>query len=190
MSAALSGFEGKGLTVEQRNGRIYVSMDNKLLFPSGSAAVDTKGREAIGKLSKAIENEKELSILVEGHTDTDKIGAGSSYKDNWDLSVARATSVVRIMQESSKVDPVRITAAGRGESNGRSERQGEEPSDRGGANPRPEGALQLGEGVRVRKRKERVARWPTRSWHPLRLRIRPSGRGAGGSGDRCSLSAC
>ena len=101
--------------MEQRNGRIYVSMDNKLLFPSGSAAVDTKGREAITKLAKAIENEKDLSILVEGHTDTDKIGAGSTYKDNWDLSVARATSVVRIMQESSKTDPVRITAAGRGE---------------------------------------------------------------------------
>lgn len=115
VSQALSGFEGKGLTVEQRNGRIYVSMDNKLLFPSGSAAVDTKGREAISKLAKAIENEKDLSILVEGHTDTDKIGAGSTYKDNWDLSVARATSVVRIMQESSKTDPVRITAAGRGE---------------------------------------------------------------------------
>lgn len=115
VSQALSGFEGKGLTVEHRNGRIYVSMDNKLLFPSGSAAVDTKGREAIGKLAKAIENEKDLSILVEGHTDTDKIAAGSAYKDNWDLSVARATSVVRIMQESSKTDPVRITAAGRGE---------------------------------------------------------------------------
>lgn len=115
VSQALSGFEGKGLTVEQRNGRIYVSMDNKLLFPSGSAAVDAKGREAIGKLAKAIENEKDLSILVEGHTDTDKIGSGSAYKDNWDLSVMRATSVVRIMQESSKTDPVRITAAGRGE---------------------------------------------------------------------------
>ena len=115
VSQALSGFEGKGLTVEQRNGRIYVSMDNKLLFPSGSAAVDTKGREAVSKLAKAIENEKDLSILVEGHTDTDKIAAGSAYKDNWDLSVARATSVVRIMQESSRTDPVRITAAGRGE---------------------------------------------------------------------------
>ena len=115
VSQALSGFEGKGLTVEQRNGRIYVSMDNKLLFPSGSATVDAKGREAIGKLSKAIENEKDLSILVEGHTDTDQIGAGSAYKDNWDLSVMRATSVVRIIQESSKTDPVRITAAGRGE---------------------------------------------------------------------------
>jgi chemotaxis protein MotB len=115
VSQALSGFEGKGLTVEQRNGRIYVSMDNKLLFPSGSAAVDAKGREAISKLAKAIENEKDLSILVEGHTDTDKITGGSTYKDNWDLSVARATSVVRIMQESSRIDPVRITAAGRGE---------------------------------------------------------------------------
>lgn len=115
VSQALSGFEGKGLTVEHRNGRIYVSMDNKLLFPSGSAAVDAKGREAVGKLAKAIENEKDLSILVEGHTDTDKIAAGSAFKDNWDLSVARATSVVRIMQESSRIDPVRITAAGRGE---------------------------------------------------------------------------
>lgn len=115
VSQALSGFEGKGLTVEHRNGRIYVSMDNKLLFPSGSVAVDAKGREAISKLAKAIENEKDLSILVEGHTDTDKIAGGSTYKDNWDLSVMRATSVVRIIQESSKTDPVRITAAGRGE---------------------------------------------------------------------------
>ncbi len=115
VSAALTGFEGKGLTVEQRNGRIYVSMDNKLLFPSGSAAVDAKGREALTKLAKAIESEKDLSILVEGHTDTDKIQPGGTYKDNWDLSVMRATSVVRILQESSKVDPTRITAAGRGE---------------------------------------------------------------------------
>jgi chemotaxis protein MotB len=115
VSQALTGFEGKGLTVEQRNGRIYVSMDNKLLFPSGSAVVDAQGRDAITKLAKAIENEKELNILVEGHTDTDKITGGSSYKDNWDLSVIRATSVVRIMQESSRIDPLRITAAGRGE---------------------------------------------------------------------------
>lgn len=115
VSAALTGFEGKGLTVEQRNGRIYVSMENKLLFPSGSAVVDAKGKDALGKLAKAIENEKDLSILVEGHTDTDKIQPGSAYKDNWDLSVMRATSVVRILQESSRIDPVRITAAGRGE---------------------------------------------------------------------------
>ncbi|MEO8589629.1 MAG: OmpA family protein [Flavobacteriales bacterium] len=115
VSAALTGFEGKGLTVEQRNGRIYVSMENKLLFPSGSAAVDAKGREAITKLAQAIQDEKDLSIMVEGHTDTDKIQPGSAYKDNWDLSVMRATSVVRILQEGSRIDPVRVTAAGRGE---------------------------------------------------------------------------
>jgi chemotaxis protein MotB len=115
VSAALTGFEGKGLTVEQRNGRIYVSMENKLLFPSGSAVVDAQGREAISKLAKAIENEKDLNVLVEGHTDTDRVTGGGAIKDNWDLSVMRATSVVRIMQESSRIDPLRITAAGRGE---------------------------------------------------------------------------
>lgn len=115
VSAALTGFEGKGLTVEQRNGRVYVSMENKLLFPSGSYAVDAKGKELIVKLAKAIENEKELNVLVEGHTDTDKVQGGGALKDNWDLSVMRATSVVRIMQESSRLDPVRVTAAGRGE---------------------------------------------------------------------------
>ena len=115
VSAALTGFEGKGLTVEQRNGRIYVSMDNKLLFPSGSYAVDAKGKELIGKLAKAIESEKELNVLVEGHTDTDKVQGGGTLKDNWDLSVLRATSVVRLMQETSAMDPLRITAAGRGE---------------------------------------------------------------------------
>ena len=115
VSAALLGFEGKGLTVEQRQGRIYVSMDNKLLFQSGSYSVDANGREIIVKLAKAIENEKDLNILVEGHTDTDRVSGGGALKDNWDLSVMRATSVVRILQESSMIDPLRITAAGRGE---------------------------------------------------------------------------
>ncbi len=115
VSAALTGFEGKGLTVEQRNGRIYVSMDNKLLFPSGSYAVDSKGRDIIVKLAKAIENEADLNVLVEGHTDTDKVTGAGAVKDNWDLSVMRATSVVRIIQDNSKMDPLRITAAGRGE---------------------------------------------------------------------------
>ncbi|HEY0979190.1 MAG TPA: OmpA family protein [Flavobacteriales bacterium] len=115
VSNALTGFEGKGLTVTQRDGKIYVSLDNKLLFPSGSTAVDNKGKEALSKLAKAIENEKDLDILVEGHTDTDKVLPGAAYKDNWDLSVLRATSVVRILQESSKIDPLRITAGGRGE---------------------------------------------------------------------------
>ena len=115
VSAALTGFEGKGLTVVQKNGKIYVSLDNKLLFPSASTAVDQKGKEALMTLAKAIENEKDLNILVEGHTDVDKVLPGATYKDNWDLSVLRATSVVRILQENSHIDPKRITAGGRGE---------------------------------------------------------------------------
>ncbi len=115
VSAALTGFEGKGLTVTQRDGKIYVSLENKLLFPSGSTVVDKQGREALSSLAKAIANEKGLDILVEGHTDTDKVLPGAAYKDNWDLSVLRATSVVRILQESAAIDPLRITAGGRGE---------------------------------------------------------------------------
>lgn len=115
VSKALTGFEGKGLTVEQRGGKIYVSLENKLLFPSGSTVVDQQGRDALVKLAKAVENEKDLNILVEGHTDTDKVLPGAPYKDNWDLSVLRATSVVRILQESSRLDPRIVTAGGRGE---------------------------------------------------------------------------
>ncbi|MBK6627108.1 MAG: OmpA family protein [Flavobacteriales bacterium] len=115
VSRALTGFEGKGLTVEQRDGRIHVSLENKLLFPSGSATVDKQGREALVKLAKAIEADRDISILVEGHTDTDKILPGSTYKDNWELSVERATSVVRILQEASAIEARRITAAGRSE---------------------------------------------------------------------------
>jgi chemotaxis protein MotB len=113
VSQALTGFEGKGLTVTEKNGQVYVSLDNKLLFPSGSTVVDKKGREALENLAKAIENDKDVNIMVEGHTDTDKVLPGTPYKDNWDLSVLRATSVVRILQESSKIDPLRITAAGK-----------------------------------------------------------------------------
>ena len=115
VSKALVGFEGKGLTVQQREGKIYVSLENKLLFPSGSTVVDQQGRDALQQLAKAIENEKDLNILVEGHTDTDKVLPGTAYKDNWDLSVMRATSVVRILQEGSNLDPKRVTAGGRGE---------------------------------------------------------------------------
>ncbi|HQW86426.1 MAG TPA: OmpA family protein, partial [Flavobacteriales bacterium] len=115
VSHALTGFEGKGLTVEQRDGRIYVSLENKLLFPSGSATVDKQGRDALVKLAKAIEADRDISILVEGHTDTDKILPGSTYKDNWELSVERATSVVRILQEGSTIEARRMTAAGRSE---------------------------------------------------------------------------
>lgn len=114
IKAALSGFADKGIKVEQKNGRVYVSMEAKLLFASGSTAVGTEGRQAVVELAKALEGIEDLTILVEGHTDDDPIKTGC-IKDNWDLSVMRATSVVRIMLEQSSIDPAILTAAGRGE---------------------------------------------------------------------------
>ena len=111
---ALTGFADKGITVEQRNGRVYVSMEAKLLFASGSTSVGSEGTKAVVQLAKALENQNELTILVEGHTDTDPISS-SCIKDNWDLSVMRATSVVRIMMNNSSINPQTLTAAGRGE---------------------------------------------------------------------------
>lgn len=111
---ALRGFENNGLTIEQKNGKIYVSMDAKLLFPSGSTTIDSKGKGALVELSKVLEAQQDIEVVVEGHTDTDKINGGK-YKDNWDLSVIRATSVVRLMMENSNIDPTRLSAAGRGE---------------------------------------------------------------------------
>jgi len=113
---ALRGFENKGLTVEERNGKVYVSLEAKLLFPSGSIVVDSQGKSALVKLAQVLEVNKEVNILVEGHTDTDKYrGTTGGIKDNWDLSVLRATSVVKILKDNSTITPDRITAAGRGE---------------------------------------------------------------------------
>jgi chemotaxis protein MotB len=112
---ALLGFKDKGLTVEQKNGKVYVNLEAKLLFASGSTKVDQEGKQAIIDLAKALEGQKDLQIIVEGHTDVDKINSSSIPKDNWELSVLRATSVVKIMTENSKVEPIILTAAGRGE---------------------------------------------------------------------------
>ena len=114
IKAALSGFADKGIKVEQKNGRVYVSMEAKLLFASGSTSVGTEGKVAVLELAKALEGVEDLTILVEGHTDDDPIKTGC-INDNWDLSVMRATSVVRIMLENSQLDPAKLTAAGRGE---------------------------------------------------------------------------
>ncbi|HIA36522.1 MAG TPA: hypothetical protein EYN89_07235 [Flavobacteriales bacterium] len=114
--SALKGFKNKGLSVETKNGKVYVSLEAKLLFPSGSTSVDPKGKSALLKLAKVLEENEDVNVLVEGHTDTDKYkSSGGSIKDNWDLSVLRATAVVRIIKENSKVDPSRLTAAGRSE---------------------------------------------------------------------------
>lgn len=113
--SALTAFEGKGLTVENRNGRIYVSMEAKLLFASGSTKVSSEGKQALIDLAKAIEDQTDIEILVEGHTDTDAISSSSHPKDNWELSVLRATEVVKIMLANSSVNPKQLTAAGRSE---------------------------------------------------------------------------
>ncbi len=110
---ALVGFEGKGLTVEQRGGRVYVSMEAKLLFATGSTTVDKEGKQAIINLARAIENEEDLNIMVEGHTDSDEFNSKSYPRNNWDLSVLRATSVVNLMLDNSELSPEILTAAGR-----------------------------------------------------------------------------
>jgi len=115
VSKALLGFEGQGLTVQMKNGKVYVSLDEKLLFRSGSTTVDPKGVQALQKLSKVLESNRDVNIMIEGHTDDVPFTKGASIKDNWDLSVMRATSVVRILLEGSSIDAARLTAAGHGE---------------------------------------------------------------------------
>lgn len=112
---ALLGFENEGLTIEHRNGKVYVSLDESLLFASGSFTVDAKGQEVLKKLAKVLEENEDINITVEGHTDNVPYNGNGQLKDNWDLSVKRATSVVKIITENSKVDASRLTAAGRGE---------------------------------------------------------------------------
>ena len=115
ISSALLGFEGDGLTITQKNGKVYISLEEQLLFASGSWQVDSRGREALSKLSKALENQQDINVLIEGHTDSIPFGGRGQIKDNWDLSVVRATAIVRILTSSSSIDPERLTAAGKGE---------------------------------------------------------------------------
>ncbi len=114
VSEALLGFQDNGLSVSMKNGKVYVSLEERLLFESGSTVVDPKGVDALKKLAKVLEKEQDVTILIEGHTDNVPIKS-ASVKDNWDLSVMRATSIVRIITTNSKIDPQRLTAAGRGE---------------------------------------------------------------------------
>lgn len=113
---ALVGFQDKGLNVQTREGKVYVSMESKLMFPSASWTVGNEGKEAIKGLAKALEQSPDLNILVEGHTDNDVYRGSNSVKDNWDLSVMRATSIVKLLlQYGPKIDPSRVEAAGHGE---------------------------------------------------------------------------
>lgn len=115
LSKALYAFEGKGLTVEQKNGKVYVSMENKLLFNSGSWAVSNEGRNAVEELGKVLAQNPEIAILIEGHTDNDKIvgNLGGGINNNWDLSTKRATAIVNILEQNNGIDKKNLTAAGR-----------------------------------------------------------------------------
>ncbi len=112
---ALKGFKDSGLTVEVKNGKVYVSMSEKLLFASGSSEVDQRGKEALKELAKVLEKETEINVMVEGHTDNVPLRGTGCNKDNWDLSVSRAIAVTKIILGSARIQPNRITAAGRGE---------------------------------------------------------------------------
>jgi chemotaxis protein MotB len=115
VSDALLGFENNGLTVKVKNGKVYVSLEENLLFGSGSIKVDPKGVTALKKLSKVLEQNTDINVMIEGHTDDVPYRANAVIQDNWDLSVKRATSIVRILLEGSKIDPKRLTASGHGE---------------------------------------------------------------------------
>ena len=115
LSKALNSFEGKGLTVEQKNGKVYVSMENKLLFNSGSWSVGSEGKKAVVELGKVLGDNPDISVLIEGHTDDDPYGGSGPIADNWDLSTKRATAIVAILSENKAINKQNLTAAGRGE---------------------------------------------------------------------------
>ena len=115
LSNALLGFKQSGLSVDIREGKVYVSLTDKLLFPSGSIIIDEKGRQVLQELAKVLKTQPEINISVEGHTDNQRVKNLGQIKDNWDLSVLRATSVVRYLTDDQKIENSRITATGKGE---------------------------------------------------------------------------
>jgi chemotaxis protein MotB len=115
LQQALLGFQANGLTVDIRNGKVYVSLTDKLLFPSGSIVIDDKGKQALKQLAEVMNKEPDINMAVEGHTDDKKVKNLGQIKDNWDLSVLRATSVTRYLTEVEMVDPHRLTATGKGQ---------------------------------------------------------------------------
>jgi chemotaxis protein MotB len=115
MLQALVGFKDKGLSVEIKDGKVYVSMAEKLLFASGKWDVSAQGKAAIAEVAEVIANHSDLDILVEGHTDNVPMRGNGDVKDNLDLSVIRATSIAKILLQNNKINPLRVTASGRGE---------------------------------------------------------------------------
>lgn len=111
---ALLGFSTDELTIREKDGKVYVAMSDKLLFQSGSARLDKRGEEALGKLAEVLNKQTDIDVFIEGHTDNKPINT-VQFKDNWDLSVIRATSVVRILIKNYNVNPLQIQPSGRGE---------------------------------------------------------------------------
>lgn len=111
---ALLGFGSEELTVTQKDGKVYVAMSDKLLFQSGSAKLDKRGKEALEKLAEVLNSQNDIDVYIEGHTDSKPINT-AQFKDNWDLSVIRATSVVRILTQEYGVNPLKVVPSGRGE---------------------------------------------------------------------------
>ncbi len=112
---ALVGFNNKGLTIQEKNGKVYVSLDEQLLFKTGQWEVDPKGQVALTNLAGVLGQNPDINVLVEGHTDDVPMRGVGTVKDNWDLSVLRATAVTRILLKNKAIEPRRITSAGRGE---------------------------------------------------------------------------
>jgi chemotaxis protein MotB len=110
MDEALKGFNSSDLSVYQKNGKVYVSLSEKLLFPSGSAVVNPQGVDALAKLAAVLNLNQDLAVDIEGHTDS--IPIRGRYKDNWDLSTARANPIVRVLVNNYKVDPTRVISSG------------------------------------------------------------------------------
>lgn len=113
ITAALLGFKDKGLTIETRNGKVYVSMDEKLLFASGSWTVAEEGKNALKSVGKVLETNPDINVMIEGHTDNVPYMGSGQVKDNWDLSVMRATAIVKILLENKGIEAKRIAASGR-----------------------------------------------------------------------------
>ena len=111
---ALLGFSSEDLTVTEKDGKVYVSLSDKLLFESGKAIVNQQGKVALGKLAEVLNKQTEIDVYIEGHTDNVPIHT-AVFQDNWDLSVIRATSVVRILTETYSVNPLQIQPCGRSE---------------------------------------------------------------------------
>ncbi len=115
ISKALTNFEGKGLTVEQRDGKVYISMENKLLFQSGSWSVGSEGKKAVQQLGTVLAENPDIAVLIEGHTDNVPYKGNNQLSGNWDLSTKRATAIVKILKQNSSINAGNLTAAGRGE---------------------------------------------------------------------------